>query len=1084
MFLIGHLPKLCNNRPKEKIHHYLAPLAINLATSFWIRAMECRIESMNKFIGMHPRILVGLEHGLIIFILGLFYFSNIGQVPFHADESSWIGSSNVFEEYFNGHFNSEVWDNSDWQLGFRDGKAWVPIATNSTITRFFIGIGRRLGGYSEHDLNGPWDFSQTDDWNLANGNKPIPGLLFWSRLPMAFLAVLSIYLIFFLIKTSFGRVTAYILVLCFVINPYFLLTFRRAMDEAPLLAGISLTMFAAMKYLQAASGGKKQIVWLALLGFAVGFSGGAKLYGLATAAVGLAVVVFRAMQDEGRWIARIRSAFIQLVAFSTAAYLFFLLPNPFLLTHPVTGPIAMLQYRTWLMPIQFVFVPARLRIGSFSVRMNFFFQHVFSDFSVIRGVPVLVLFLGLLGAITCVWFALHRIKNLERNAGSIAILVTAFCASLPTFFINIDLDRYYILPVVFSTIFLAIGIGGSAIQELSPNRYAWLVSHRRWIALFCLLLGLLVLHGTLPLIDGPAFIVQNSFSGRAMCLFESPKLLDLTCIRLGYPIGSRSIQGYPIIFIIAVLHKYVGVTFVDGIQTLYSLFICLGALSLVWWVRKLSGSNLAGITSALLYYTSNFMLRNASLPALYPGLLLFPFYVVSSLVLLQSIYQAMTTFNIRRIVPLAALQFLIMEFAILISGYSYAITVTTISIFCVAAFIYSLWKIRALDRNWLLVVFLYGLLLLLPGYVYKLLVFKTDVQSPSLDFFRGQGIDLITLLVPTQNLLFAKLLHFGPTQWNAIAFYGNGGNVNLNYLGYFTTLVGVAAMIFAFFKRSFNRNLILTLTFVFLVGFTLSLGPSLKINDTRPLGAVAKRPWFMPAKEATLSLPSEVLFTLPVISAMRYTYRWQLMSRFALAALVGFSIAGLLRHRKYFAITMCVIMVFENLPSSVLDLGKTALRNRAIREQFISEVATPLVSYIENKRVLFLPSSNDYLATIIAPFTHSYSYNLGFDKELNRVQPLQPSQIIEDEVLFGRNALSPKDVCRLFKKGLVDKVVFTYFSLSVDAWNWPPPQDRIDTYRQKVANLHLNEFLGLTTSEEPFFMVVSSDPSSSDCSPR
>ncbi len=43
---------------------------------------------------------------ILITILAVSYFLGIGKTEFHRDESQWIGSSQVFEEFFTGKFNS------------------------------------------------------------------------------------------------------------------------------------------------------------------------------------------------------------------------------------------------------------------------------------------------------------------------------------------------------------------------------------------------------------------------------------------------------------------------------------------------------------------------------------------------------------------------------------------------------------------------------------------------------------------------------------------------------------------------------------------------------------------------------------------------------------------------------------------------------------------------------------------------------------------------------------------------------------------------------------------------------------------
>lgn len=612
---------------------------------------------------------------------------------------------------------------------------------------------------------------------------------------------------------------------------------------------------------------------------------------------------------------------------------------------------------------------------------------------------------------------------------------------------------------------------------------------RPWypIAAGGLLLFLMYLHGTLPWRNGPQLTVQVSLAGRAACLAESPTIFQITCSRMGYPIGHRSIEGFPLVLAIALFHKYAAIPYVDCIQLLLSLFLLVGALSLMWWISRVSGNILAGLLSVLLFYSSAYLVSNSGMPDLYPASLLFPFFVVSSLVLLERIGDALTSRGLLRLAIYSILQVAILEFAVLVSGYVYVMTVSALTVWCVAGFAASTWRTRKLAPRGLAIPLLYAVLLFLPGLLYQALVYRGAPADYPLTFFRGQGIDLVTLFVPTQRYnLLAHILHIGPAAWEGWAFYGNGNNANYNFIGLLAPLWGFGALLIAAREKLPLRGVIVTVGIIWVAGFVLSLGPSLKIADTRPNSAIGPglQTWDMPAEEATVSLPTQALFELPVIRTMRFTYRWQLVSRFALAAIVGISLPWLLTRKMLLSCILGLVVIAESLPTSVLLSYRNAATERRRWDQLLSQVVVPLRPHVENRRVLFLPASNDHLITLIAPFTNSYSYNDGFDKELNRIGPLQPARIITVERLYDQGALVPLDVCKLLKNNLADRVVFSYFSLNWSILNWPPKAGTINGFRRRAASLRLSEFPGLATWEEPLFLVVGPDPESGKCSPR
>lgn len=610
----------------------------------------------------------------------------------------------------------------------------------------------------------------------------------------------------------------------------------------------------------------------------------------------------------------------------------------------------------------------------------------------------------------------------------------------------------------------------------------WLASHWYLLVFAVVLMFLLVLHGTLPAVNAPSVIVQSSLMGRAECLMESPTILRLTCVRTGYPIGFRNLEGFPIVLAVALLNRYAAIPYVDCIQLLYSLFLLLGAISLMWWIWKVTGSVFAVVLSTLLFYGTVFLLAYPFLPDLYPGLLLFPFFVVSGLTILEQLQPALESRNVVRLALLVLAGLIILELAVFTSGYVYVITIATLAIWCLVCFIDSVRTAKRIGVRPLIVLVLFLLILFIPGGVYHSLVFQVGGARTALSLLRGQAVDLITMFVPTQaSLLFAQLLHLGPAAWDGFAFYGNGQNSTPNFVGISAPLVGLTAVVLASLKKISHRRVIASLGLIWVVGFVMSLGPSLKVNDPRPISTIkpGQTIWEMPAEDATLALPTQAVFRLPVINGMRYTYRWQLMSRLALAALVGIFLAELAVRRKVLAALLCLIVLIENVPAQVVTAQNTPTWNRKWGEEFFSQVITPLRPYIEDKRVLLLPAANDYLVNMIAPFTHSYTYNLAFDKEIKRIRPLQPPLIRQAIRLYGRGELEASDVCRLFKKDLVDRVVLVYFRMDS---GWPQSSQNLEANHQKAEGLGLSAAGGLLTHEEPYFLVVERDPQSGRCS--
>lgn len=598
------------------------------------------------------------------------------------------------------------------------------------------------------------------------------------------------------------------------------------------------------------------------------------------------------------------------------------------------------------------------------------------------------------------------------------------------------------------------------------------------LSLTAVLVFLAVTYGALPVLNAPTLDSQTGFQGVAKCAAESGNIFSASCERLGYPVGFRPIVGYPVQVILAFLHKYLSVPLVDAIQIFTLISLGLGVSGLFLLVRRFTQSTVAAVVAPFIFYSSPFVLGMSGFGSTYYGFILFPFYVAASLYLFGHIRAAFADPSLPRLLAAAVAQVVLLTFAALMDGYSFVMAIVTIGIFYTGLLIWHSGWMRPGRR--LSLFFLYGGLLVFPGILYDLLLFPSTSEFASpMDFIRAQGIDVATMFIPTHRWLFADLTGIGPTGWSNYAFYGDGHNANLNFLGILTGASAAVGAI-ALLRRSSGSKVIAGLCIaIFVVGLVFALGPSLKIYDVRegePLTQIAYEDHLMSADEATLTLPTAPVFGLPVISTMRATYRWQLIYRFAMVISMGFLLARLV-DKKWLLAGLVALLLFENIPTAAIQGQDRYTLNRTQLEQFNSQVVDRLRPHVEESdRLLFLPAQNDFLVALIVPFTGGYTYNVMFDKELARILPQQPTGIVEARRKFDHGSFTAQDLRVLLDSGLVDKVVFTYFNLRWDSYWWPPPGKTVDSYRERVEELGLADASGLRAFGAEFFMVVENEP--------
>lgn len=449
------------------------------------------------------RICRPIELLVVISVLWLAYCRDIEGVTFHGDESQWIATSSYFEALVDRDFVPPDWltyDQLDKDLVFSD---WVEAGltpssppdgvwevrywtlTQPPMVRYIIAIGRLAGGYHVADLNAPWDFSVGFPRNIALGTVPSPGLLWWSRAIMAVLAVISGLVLFLLVRGCSGAIAGYLFVFLYVDSSYLLLHLRRAMGESTLLFFTSLTLLAAalamvswhkIRDVDTANLSPRKrlipLIGLAAVGLGAGLAGSAKLNGLALVLVGVILCFLIAFGRGGfsHLPGKFATALWTSVGVVLIATAVFVALNPFLYPNPPARTGAMITLRNWEMTNNQL--NPQWGIPDMEARLEVVPRRLFEEYVVLpTGLLNIPLFgLGL-------FFLLYRAWQWLRGKGgspiSIAILAVAAVTAFPPLLTPLDWDRYYLYPVIFISVCIAIGIGESLHALYRRFREAW-----------------------------------------------------------------------------------------------------------------------------------------------------------------------------------------------------------------------------------------------------------------------------------------------------------------------------------------------------------------------------------------------------------------------------------------------------------------------------------------------------------------------------------------------------------------------------------------------------------------------------------
>jgi hypothetical protein len=427
-----------------------------------------------------------IEWGILLLMLAFFYLRAIGQVPPHGDESQWIATSYFFEAALDPQFVAPDWATQshlttnnldealqaqfpDWvKAGLGDlhypNEPWDTYywtLTQPMMVRYVIATARLLHGYHVADLNTPWDFEASQAQNIARGNWPSYELLVAVRQMMALLSVASGVILFLLVRQGWGTVAGWCFACLYAFSGYLTLHLRRAMGDASLLFFTCLAMLCG--WLALIAWEKKQrlfwpLFWLALMGVAAGLAGGAKLNGLGIALAGVAVAWLMAISKQHAEPLRKRLAVAlggSLLVVGLCAGTFVLV-NPYLYPNPIARTAAMFTLRTWEMGRNQQ--NPQWGMPTLDKRIETVSKRVLEDYTIFRFgiINILLGGFGLFLLLRSIW---QWVLGKDGATASPILLFAGCVTVIPALTTPLDWDRYYLFPVVFLSVLIAIGLG-------------------------------------------------------------------------------------------------------------------------------------------------------------------------------------------------------------------------------------------------------------------------------------------------------------------------------------------------------------------------------------------------------------------------------------------------------------------------------------------------------------------------------------------------------------------------------------------------------------------------------------------------
>lgn len=547
----------------------------------------------------------------------------------------------------------------------------------------------------------------------------------------------------------------------------------------------------------------------------------------------------------------------------------------------------------------------------------------------------------------------------------------------------------------------------------------------------------LLAHGLLPglLPDAPVTYLAE---GTIRCLNDlGLSALTSHCHAFGEPTGYPLLTGGPVLALGAVLMYLPGIDSYGAHLISLATFDALALLGGYGLMRRLGAPAAVALGAAAAYLLTPTIIGMAPFGGTFVGFALLPAYAWVDLRLIDEVDRR----GGRGLAAAIAAYVAVRTGALFLDGYSF------IASLLVGGTLWLQWIVRrdrSLSRKALGAATFIGAnavaVALYQAYV------PADFDPNPLAVFRSLGLDLITLVLPSESVWWADRsgLTFDGELW------GDGSNSRHNYLGILCLALALAYML----GRPLRREAVAIGT-AGAVALVLSLGPSLKVNEERPMvpvGELTFESYLMPEGAATADLPWGDLFVkAPGIDTMRASYRWSAVSRMALIVLAGLAIARLAARRRYgrlAAITLAVLAFAEVAPN--LSLYEAAYdRNHDAVAAVRAEVERDLQSATHaGERVFFLSydgSHNDYMVNFLAAGADLRSYNAGGDKNVAFAQRAWPAEV----AALAAPTFAPDAVVAALNSGRLDAVIAPFFHPRWSAYSWPP--DRSMRARAKAA---------------------------------
>lgn len=545
---------------------------------------------------------------------------------------------------------------------------------------------------------------------------------------------------------------------------------------------------------------------------------------------------------------------------------------------------------------------------------------------------------------------------------------------------------------------------------------------------FCFVL---FINGAIPFLMLPT-LGQVVWSMGFAQSYATGSLIDLHIHDFGIPNPASVAFGLAGVWPASLLIR-LGLHTADAYSGMVALWLGLAMYSAYQIARHFNLTRMVSLLAAVAWMTMPIIWAHAGYSMLSLGIALLSFYFLAALRLFMVGREANRLSFI-----IVATYFASTIIAIFMDGYTFMMFACGSSFLLLYSFI-----TRPDIRNIFIRVVIpaHTVSFIMAYILYKAFIGKSGFTAESIDMFRGWGLDLAFIAMPTTGILWLPDF-LGLSQARSGEIYYGDASVWVTSFSLPIIILGSWA-----WWKSKQRFKIATGVFcIAFLSYYMALGPSLKINSIKPEYLNLQ---VMPAELAIApTFNAWISENIPGFNTMRASYRWSALGIFAFWLLFIISQARKDNSRRFVVVGL-VFLILLNMPNFQIK-WKKSVAERTMLQQIDMQLVTAFKQHIHPGEIVsFIPWGNDFFANYLAPKAGFRTYNIGGDKNLQAAIVAWPPAMRQAEAPL--DATKAVNALKMLVDGSTNVLVIPYFDMLIRI---PPLLNVDETKTQQNDKLH------------------------------